>query len=271
MEFYATLGRSCENRALLTQMFRAGMSGVRLNLSHTDLASCASLLTGTLFPAARQAGVESPHLIIDLQGPELRVGSLPMSIPLAEGEEVLLGDGGIPVPPALLAAAKPGQEIALDDSALLLRVRKSSRSVLLCRVVRGGLLRSRKSLALLGCQLDCPTLTGDDLDNLDLAGELGVTHILQPFVRDQKDLRTLRRALEEGRIAGAGLDTLDQEPAPLDHPLIDLPPQLRERVVLSPHIGGLTTAFYRRGHLHMWQNIQCIAQGQRPDSVVNGL
>ena len=197
MEFYATLGRSCENRALLTQMFRAGMSGVRLNLSHTDLASCASLLTGTLFPAARQAGVESPHLIIDLQGPELRVGSLPMSIPLAEGEEVLLGDGGIPVPPALLAAAKPGQEIALDDSALLLRVRKSSRSVLLCRVVRGGLLRSRKSLALLGCQLDCPTLTGDDLDNLDLAGELGVTHILQPFVRDQKDLRTLRRALEE--------------------------------------------------------------------------
>ena len=88
---------------------------------------------------------------------------------------------------------------------------------------------------------------------------------------DVVDSLALRRALEEGRIAGAGLDTLDQEPAPLDHPLIDLPPQLRERVVLSPHIGGLTTAFYRRGHLHMWQNIQCIAQGQRPDSVVNGL
>lgn len=88
---------------------------------------------------------------------------------------------------------------------------------------------------------------------------------------DVVDSVALRRALEEGRIAGAGLDTLDQEPAPLDHPLIDLPPQLRERVVLSPHIGGLTTAFYRRGHLHMWQNIQCIADGQRPDSVVNGL
>ena len=88
---------------------------------------------------------------------------------------------------------------------------------------------------------------------------------------DVVDSQALRNALEAGSLAGAGLDTLDQEPAPLDHPLIDLPPELRDRVVLSPHIGGLTTAFFRRGHLNMWRDIEKVAAGRRPDNVVNGL
>ena len=41
MEFYATLGAACQKRETLEQMFRAGMTGIRLNLSHTSLASAA--------------------------------------------------------------------------------------------------------------------------------------------------------------------------------------------------------------------------------------
>jgi len=81
----------------------------------------------------------------------------------------------------------------------------------------------------------------------------------------------LRRGLEEGWLFGAGLDTLDQEPVSADHPLVALPPELQSRVVLSPHISGVTTAFYRRGHLNMWQNIAKVAAGERPGTVVNGL
>ena len=77
--------------------------------------------------------------------------------------------------------------------------------------------------------------------------------------------------LEEGWLAGAGLDTLDQEPVSAEHPLVALPPELQSRVVLSPHISGVTTAFYRRGHLNMWQNIAKVAAGQRPDTIVNAL
>lgn len=197
MDFYGTIGQACSSRNTLSQLFQAGMTGVRLNLSHTSLDACTPLLEEVFRPAARRAGLEAPHLIIDLQGPELRVGRLPCPVCLEEGEDVLLGDGGVPVPSAVVLAAKPGQEISLDDSALLLQVRKSSSSVLLCRVIRGGTLRGRKSLALLGCQLDTPALTPEDLENLDRAGALGVTHILQPFVRNRSDVAALRQALAQ--------------------------------------------------------------------------
>lgn len=149
MEFYATLGAACQKRETLEQMFRAGMTGIRLNLSHTSLGQCRPLLESRFFPAARAAGV-APQLMIDLQGPELRVGQLPYPIDLREGKDVLLGDGGIPVPDTVLDMAQPGRKISLDDSAMLLEVRRASHSVLLCRVLRGGTLLSRKSLAVPG-------------------------------------------------------------------------------------------------------------------------
>lgn len=202
MEFYGTLGTACQSRELLDRLFQAGMTGIRLNLSHTSLAACAGLLDGIFWPAAQAAGIGA-HLIIDLQGPELRVGQLPQPVRLKEGAELLVGDGGIPVPHAVLDVARRGCQISLDDSALLLEVRRSSPSALLCRVVRGGVLHSRKSLAVLGVQTDAPALTQEDLENLDLAGQFGVTHILQPFVRGRQDVLALREALDR-----RGLDQL---------------------------------------------------------------
>ena len=88
---------------------------------------------------------------------------------------------------------------------------------------------------------------------------------------DLVDNDALARALTEGRIAGAGLDTLAPEPVPADHPLVTLPPEIQRRVVLAPHLGGITEASFRRAHAHMWRNAQRLAAGERPDSVVNGL
>ena len=48
----------------------------------------------------------------------------------------------------------------------------------------------------------------------------------------------VRQALLEGRIAGAGLDTLSPEPVPAGHPLTALPPEVHRKVVLAPHLGG---------------------------------
>ena len=197
MEFYATLGDPCARRDILDKLFRAGMTGIRVNLSHTSLDKCAPLLEGLYWPAAQQAGREDAHLILDLQGPELRVGELPRPILLREGDEVLLGDGGIPVPQGILQTARRGQQISIDDGALLLEVKRSSPTVLLCRVVRGGPLLSRKSLSILGTDVDTPTLTPADLDNLRQAGQYGVTHILQPFVRGRRDICVLREALDD--------------------------------------------------------------------------
>lgn len=195
MEFYGTLGDACAQTEILERMFQLGMTGMRLNLSHTSLAACDGLLRETFYPAARRAGVQ-PKLILDLQGPELRVGDLPRSLPFSEGETVILGAGRVPIPEIVLGAAQTGQQIALDDSALLLEVTGRAGGALTCRVLRGGVLNSRKSLALLGTVLDTPALTQEDLANLDRAGLAGATHVLQPFVRNEEDLKTVRQALD---------------------------------------------------------------------------
>ena len=85
------------------------------------------------------------------------------------------------------------------------------------------------------------------------------------------DDAAVRRALVEERLAGAGLDTLAPEPVPADHPLVDLPEAVRDRVVFSPHLGGITESSFRRAHLHMWRNAERVAQGLRPDDIVNGM
>lgn len=189
MEFYGTLGDACWERETLEALFRAGMTGARLNLSHTTLEACAPLLEERFWPAARQAGVEA-KLIVDLQGPELRVGTLKEPVSLAEGAEVLLGAGGIPVPAAALAAARTGDEISLDDSALLLTVVEERPDALLCQVERGGLLKSRKSMAILGVQPDTPALTEEDRRNLDWAarGDLGNSMPLWELPAAQKGI-----------------------------------------------------------------------------------
>ena len=88
---------------------------------------------------------------------------------------------------------------------------------------------------------------------------------------DLMDNLAVREALISGRLGGAAFDTLAPEPTPADHPLVDLPPEVRDRVIYSPHLGGITGGSFRRGHLHMWTNVKRLLGGERPDCVVNGL
>lgn len=58
---------------------------------------------------------------------------------------------------------------------------------------------------------------------------------------------------------------------PGDHPLVDLPPEVRDRVVYSSHLGGSSGGAFAKAHLTMWTNARHILNGERPTNVVNGL
>ena len=193
MEIYGTLGPACGSEDTLEAMFRAGMTGVRLNLSHTTLRASAPLLDA-FHEAAKLAGV-TPSLLIDMQGPELRVGALEK--PLALEEDSLVDLDAIPLPAPVLPLLTAGQRMLLDDGKLLLEVSGGGRA----KVLRGGLLQSRKSLALPGLDVRLPALTEADRENLRDAAAYGVTGVMQPFVRDRADLEAVRAALDE---AGCG-------------------------------------------------------------------
>ena len=194
MDIYGTLGPACAGADTLEQMLRQGMTGARLNLSHTTLPAAAEQIDAQRLAASR-AG-RRPKLLIDMQGPELRVGRIAAPLTLPEGEEVSLGGGGIPVPEAALPALIPGQEVLLDDGKLLLRVTGQTADGALALVIRGGVLASRKSIALPGTSIHPPAMTEADLANIRAAREYGVTGVMQPFVRGPEDLLAVRRALD---------------------------------------------------------------------------
>ena len=196
ISIYGTFGPACGQEDILKQMFEAGMTGMRLNLSHTSLTDSADRIAA--FRAAAETAGIVPELLIDMQGPELRIGTIePMT--LTDGESVILGEGGILVPEVTLPVMYTGDEVVLDDGKISVRVRENHGSHVICTVERGGVLTSRKSIKLKNPDVvvELPVLTEHDLNNVRRAAEYGVTGLMQPFVHSGEELRKVRKALQE--------------------------------------------------------------------------
>ncbi len=198
MRYYATLGPSCCDTAALAALLRRGITGFRLNLSHTPLAARTDWIDA-LHAAERKTDLRA-QLMIDLRGPEVRIGDMPVPLPLAEGAAVTLG-ADIPVDGDVLDALRPGMTVLLDDGAMALTVVDGG----VCRVTRGGTLTGHKSLTLEGVDLRRPALCEADLADLAQAAALGVNAVMQPFVRSADDLRVVRQTMAENGLADAEL------------------------------------------------------------------
>lgn len=217
-KIYGTIGPACCDTDTLACLFEKGMTGVRINLSHSGLAEASGWITNihSAYEKAKAAECGSlacrvrPEILMDLRGPELRIGALRSPLKLAEESCCVLteertedGAGSrIPVPAEVLPYLCEGQEVLLDDGKILLQPteiffdKESGRNVR-CRVIRGGVLAGGKSIALPGAQLCLPTLTKSDLENISMAKEYGITGVMLPFVRDEQDLLCLRGALRK--------------------------------------------------------------------------
>lgn len=85
------------------------------------------------------------------------------------------------------------------------------------------------------------------------------------------DQEAICRALIDGRLGGVGLDTYTPEPVTPDNPLLSLPAEVRKKVALSPHIGGITAGSFYRYFDIVWSNMRKVNEGKRPVNIVNGL
>ena len=197
VRIYGTLGPACRDTETLKRMFKEGMDGVRLNLSHTSLEETSDMIEN-FHRAASECGI-SPELLIDMQGPELRIGRLSVPVGLADGDLIRVED--IPFPEAVLKELGengPGREILLDDGKILLKTELSADGEgIRLRAVRGGILESRKSVALPGSAIHNPAMTAKDREQIKRAKEFGVTAVMQPFVRSREDLIEVRSALDD--------------------------------------------------------------------------
>ena len=230
-DIYGTLGPACADVDTLAKMFEAGMTGIRLNLSHVTLRKAADQVKA-LHEAAARCGVKA-KLLIDMQGPELRLGTFDVEPDLSEGETVILGADGIAMPEIVLPYLVPGQQLLLDDGRLLLEMQDSRRA----KVLRGGRLKSRKSIALPGSKIHPPTMTSEDMENIRDAMEFGVTGVMQPFVRDAEDLKAVRTALNEAGAKDIALFAKIENMDGVEH-LEELLPHCEEIVIARGDLGN---------------------------------
>jgi pyruvate kinase len=198
----ATIGPASASPELLAALANAGMDGARLNLSHgthDEHRERARLVRAT------EAEIGRPlALIADLQGPKLRIGELEGPVTLARGEDVVVAggerfdNGELPVSPAVISEVlQPGHEVLIDDGLVRLRVEKIEQGRARCAVVSGGVVSSHKGVNLPGVPIPIPSLTRKDMDDLELALELGVDFIALSFVRSAADVRDLRALIEQ--------------------------------------------------------------------------
>ena len=189
VKIFGTLGPSCSSFETLRAMYSEGMTGIRLNLSHSSLAAESAVLK-TVHKAAEAAG-KPAGILIDMQGPELRLGDISSPISLVAGE--VFSSDSLPLPAEVAESIHEGDRLLIDDGKLLLYCQGDGTF----NVIRGGTVFSRKSVAVEGREFCTPAVTPADLDNLSYAAGCGVEYVMQPFVRGRADLESLREAMKE--------------------------------------------------------------------------
>ncbi|MEO0408850.1 MAG: pyruvate kinase [Cyanobacteria bacterium P01_A01_bin.135] len=205
----ATIGPASSSPDVIRQMIKAGMNIARLNFSHgnyKDHAARVHLLR------AIADELETPITILqDLQGPKVRVGQLPEGgVMLVTGESItLVPDAPTEGPrpnsasrvsidyPHLAKEAKPGTQILLDDGLLELVVTAVEADQVHCKIVQGGILKSRKGVNLPGLELSLPSLTPKDRQDVEFGVSQAVDYMSLSFVRRASDIQDLRHLLAE--------------------------------------------------------------------------
>ncbi len=199
-----TIGPATDSPEAIGELVRAGMDVARLNLSHGDRERHRATLRAVRAAAAAQG--RQVAVLLDLGGPELRIGSFPAgAVRLREGQSFTLftrpGEGGDHAAhvdcPELPERLDVGTRILLDDGNIVLEVEACEEAALHCRVLTGGELSSGKKLNLPGVKLDLPFVTARDRLDLMLAVEEDVEWVAASFVSSAQDVLGVRQVLEE--------------------------------------------------------------------------
>jgi pyruvate kinase len=193
----ATLGPAWSEPRQMIALLDAGVNVVRINASHGTpeiRADWIRTLQGLL-----QDRSEAAAILVDLQGPRIRVGTLPQPLRLEVGQRVVFApeayarEGEIPTTYDDLAAdVRVGARILLNDGLLALEVTGVRDQRVEAAVHYGGELSSHKGMNLPGLDVSAPALTEKDREDVQQAIALGADYIALSFVRRPEDMEQLR-------------------------------------------------------------------------------
>ncbi|MEX0922688.1 MAG: pyruvate kinase [Rhodovibrionaceae bacterium] len=227
----ATLGPSSSDEATIRKLLLAGADVFRLNFSHGDHAEHQARYD--IIRKLEQEIDRPVAILMDLQGPKLRIGRIDGGeIQLERGNsfrldlDKALGDASrAPLPhKEVFAALEKGTHVLLDDGKLRLEVEDHGPDFANCRVITGGPLSDRKGVNVPGVVMPVSPLTAKDRKDLQFALTLGADWIALSFVQRPEDVAEARKLIA-GR---AAVMSKIEKPAAID--------RLQELVELSDGI-----------------------------------
>ena len=197
----ATLGPAWDSRERMAALLDAGVDVVRINASHGTpeirlgwIRDLKAVITER-GPAARATAI-----LVDLQGPRIRVGKLAQPLLLERGAEVVFAPEelatGDEIPTTYAALAQdvtPGARILLDDGLLAVDVTEVWQQRVRGKVRYGGQLKPNKGINLPGLEVSAPAISERDREEVGRILPLGVDYIAMSFVRRPEDVEEMRR------------------------------------------------------------------------------
>jgi pyruvate kinase len=197
-----TLGPASDDRETIADLAAAGMSVARFNASHGTPADRERII-GRVQSVDEQR--ESPlATLLDLPGPEIRTTDAAENATLEEGSHVTFDDsdvieaGRIGLSTSIEGVAE-GDRVLLDDGRIETTVSEIDETRVTARVNSGGPISGRAGVNVPGVDLDLPTITETDRQELDVAASTQVDFVAASFVRSASDILDISAELEDRR------------------------------------------------------------------------
>jgi pyruvate kinase len=195
----ATVGPASNNKEMLRALIKEGVDVFRLNFSHGKHEDHQKVID-----AVRELNAElGTHIALlqDLQGPKIRVNEVEDGVVLQPGHEIIITTRQLKGTREIVSTSyenlpqdvKLGDMVLIDDGKIELKVKEVRGDTdVLCEVVYGGTLKSRKGINLPFSKVSAPSLTEKDLADLEFGLKNNVDWVALSFVRKPKDLEILR-------------------------------------------------------------------------------
>lgn len=196
----ATLGPACSSREVIKEMIDAGVNVFRVNFSHADYEDVKERID--IIRSLNDEFGYNTAILGDLQGPKLRVGVMKEDVVVKPGD-IITFQTAEDVPGTKERVymnykefprdVNPGEKILLDDGKLMFEALETNGTTeVVCKVIQGGPLKSKKGVNLPNTKVSLPALTTKDIRDAIFAIEQKVDWIALSFVRTPADLEELQ-------------------------------------------------------------------------------
>jgi pyruvate kinase len=206
----ATIGPKSEDYETLKELAKSGMNVARVNFSHATFEQW-NRIRESLSLIKKETGIEV-KMMMDLQGPRIRVGKLPHEIQMNKGEiyafvygEANIENKEIPIDhDDLFNDVRKGEAFYLANGLIELEITDIKDKKIFARVHRGGLLLSRKGINIPETNLSNGVLTKKDMSDAEFGIKNGADYICLSFVQAGNDIEELRKILGNNKTSIIG-------------------------------------------------------------------